>query len=44
MSSYGLDFGTTNSSLSMLVDGNAVLLPIDPDADNKGVARSALYF
>lgn len=44
MPSYGLDFGTTNSSLSTLVDGESVLLPIDIKANNKGVARSALYF
>lgn len=44
MSSYGLDFGTTNSSLSTLIDGKSALLPIDPAADNRGVARSALYF
>ena len=41
---YGLDFGTTNSSLSTLVNGESVLLPIDSRADNNGVARSALYF
>ena len=41
---YGLDFGTTNTSLSTLVDGEAVLLPIDPVAEDLGVARSALYF
>ncbi|EKD53604.1 MAG: hypothetical protein ACD_61C00007G0014 [uncultured bacterium] len=44
MTFYGLDFGTTNTSLSTLVDGEAVLMPIDPFADDKGVARSALYF
>lgn len=44
MAFYGLDFGTTNTSLSSLVDGEAVLLPIDPVAENTGVARSALYF
>lgn len=41
---YGLDFGTTNSSLSTLINGESVLMPIDPHARNKGVARSALYF
>lgn len=44
MAFYGLDFGTTNTSLSTLVNGEAVLLPIDPVAENTGVARSALYF
>ncbi len=44
MAFYGLDFGTTNTSLSTLVDGKVVLLPIDQSAENRGVARSALYF
>lgn len=44
MAFYGLDFGTTNSSLSTLINGVSVLLPIDQVASNKGVARSALYF
>lgn len=44
MATYGLDFGTTNTSLSALVNGEPVLRPIDPLAENQGVARSALYF
>jgi len=44
MAHYGLDFGTTNSSLSTLVNGESVLLPIDTFASNHGVARSALYY
>jgi len=44
MSFYGLDFGTTNSSLSTLVNGEPLLIPINPEASDKGVARSALYF
>ncbi|KKT39928.1 hypothetical protein A3K29_03915 [Candidatus Collierbacteria bacterium RIFOXYB2_FULL_46_14] len=44
MAFYGLDFGTTNTSLSTLVNGEAVLMPVDQAAENKGVARSALYF
>ncbi len=44
MSFYGLDFGTTNSSLSVLVNGEPFLMPIEPTASNQGVARSALYF
>jgi len=41
---FGLDFGTTNSSLSILRDGQPLLLPIDTAAINKEVVRSALYF
>lgn len=44
MSFYGLDFGTTNSSLSILKDGVPTLLPIDTKFENQGIARSALYF
>ena len=42
--SFGLDFGTTNSSLSLLRDGQPILLPIDESAPKKEVVRSALYF
>lgn len=41
---YGLDFGTTNTSLSFLKDGESVLVPVDLDAKNDKLARSALYF
>lgn len=41
---YGLDFGTTNSSVSVFKDGRSVLLPIDVDAISEEVLRSALYF
>lgn len=44
MAYYGLDFGTTNTSLSTIIDGEVVLLPVDAVAENIGVARSALYF
>lgn len=44
MLSYGLDFGTTNSSISILKDGKPTLLPIDTSALNQAVLRSALYF
>lgn len=44
MASYGLDFGTTNSSVSFLRDGNPILLLIDDSAPNPAVVRSALYF
>ncbi len=41
---YGIDFGTTNSTIA-IVDGNGVLqkIPIDPDAENPGVMRSLIY-
>jgi len=42
--SFGLDFGTTNSSLSILKDGKPILLAIDKVAPNQTVVRSALYF
>jgi hypothetical chaperone protein len=41
---YGLDFGTTNSSISVFKDGRSILLPIDVDAVAESVLRSALYF
>lgn len=41
---YGLDFGTTNSSLSILDSGKNKLLPIDSHTNKPEVARSALYF
>jgi hypothetical chaperone protein len=41
---YGLDFGTTNSSLSIFRDGCSSLISIDPQATKQDVARSALYF
>ena len=44
MLSYGLDFGTTNSSISILKDGKPYLFPIDSAAANPAVVRSALYF
>lgn len=44
MAYYGLDFGTTNTSLSTIIDGEVFLLPVDEVAENTGVARSALYF
>lgn len=44
MGFYGLDFGTTNTSLSTLIDGEPTLIPVDLVAKDKGVARSALYF
>lgn len=41
---YGLDFGTTNSSLSLSEMGEAGLLPIDKIAKDPQVVRSILYF
>lgn len=41
---FGIDFGTTNSSLSVF-DGKSVpVLPIDEGAVDPGVVRSMLYF
>jgi len=40
---YGLDFGTSNSSIA-IANGNIVtVLPIDPTAGNQKVASSVLY-
>src|ERR1051325_10984041 len=40
---YGLDFGTSNSSIA-IANGSAVtVLPIDPTAPNQKVASSVLY-
>lgn len=44
MSFYGLDFGTTNSTISILKDGRSYLFPIDDVAPDSVVVRSALYF
>lgn len=41
---YGLDFGTTNSSLSLLEKGEVQLEQIDPKAPDPRVLRSMLYF
>lgn len=41
---FGLDFGTTNSSLSLLADGKVKLLPVDQFAPEPEVVRSAVYF
>ncbi|MEK7525174.1 MAG: Hsp70 family protein [Patescibacteria group bacterium] len=44
MLSYGLDFGTTNTSISILKDGKPYLFPVDEVAPSPDVIRSALYF
>lgn len=41
---YGLDFGTTNSSISVVENGKAVVLSIDDSAQDPRVVRSMLYF
>lgn len=41
---YGLDFGTTNSSISVSKDGQVQVLAIDPVALDPRVMRSMLYF
>ncbi len=40
----GLDFGTTNSSLSLLEKGEPHLVPIDTKATDPRIIRSLLYF
>jgi len=45
MERFGLDFGTTNSSLAWARrDGTVTLCPIDPPALDANVLRSLLYF
>lgn len=41
---YGLDFGTTNSSISIFDGRNIKLLTLDPLAPSPEVVRSTLYF
>src|SRR5689334_19126707 len=40
---YGLDFGTSNSSIAIANDGTVTVLPVDPTAPNQTVASSVLY-
>lgn len=44
MLKFGLDFGTTNSSISMSQDGRVKVLEIDMLAKDPRVVRSILYF
>lgn len=44
MAFYGLDFGTTNSSISIMENDQVRLLPIDEKSKTQEVVRSALYF
>ncbi len=41
---FGLDFGTTNSSLAVLRDGNVEVLEIDPLSSSKKSLKSVLFF
>lgn len=41
---YGLDFGTTNSSISVAKNGQVKVVAIDPVAPDPRVLRSVLYF
>lgn len=41
--SYGLDFGTSNSSIAILQHGYVRALPVDPSAANPAVTSSVLY-
>lgn len=40
---YGLDFGTSNSSIAILQHGYVRALPVDPAASNPAVTSSVLY-
>lgn len=41
---YGLDFGTTNSSISVAKNGQVTVVPVDLAAQDLQVLRSMLYF
>jgi len=41
---FGLDFGTSNSTLSVNCDGNVRLLEIDPLSDNPYPLKSVLFY
>jgi hypothetical chaperone protein len=40
---YGVDFGTSNSSIALVQPGGVHVLPVDPGAANPAVASSVLY-
>lgn len=44
MARYGFDFGTTNSSISLLSNGEPHLIPVDKKSLDPSVVRSLLYF
>ncbi len=42
--SYGIDFGTTNSTVAYVDENNNILkLPLDPESENPTVIRSVIY-
>ncbi|MDA3840780.1 MAG: Hsp70 family protein [Patescibacteria group bacterium] len=41
---FGLDFGTTNSALSVNINGKVKVLPIDKYSQNSNMMRSVIYF
>jgi hypothetical chaperone protein len=41
---FGLDFGTSNTSLAQAGEGTAVLVPLDPLARDPNVLRTLLYY
>ena len=42
--SFGVDFGTSNSSLSINVDGNTQAIDLDDFNDNKKLLRSIIFY
>lgn len=42
--SYGLDFGTSNSSISIATDNKVRVLPLDNQSVNPEIFQSAMYF
>lgn len=40
---YGIDFGTTNSTISIVKNGKVENLQIDPEAINPSIMRSVIY-
>ena len=41
---YGIDFGTSNSAISVNIAGNTKVLPINQKGKNPEVLESAIYF
>jgi molecular chaperone DnaK (HSP70) len=41
---YGFDFGTTNSSISLLSNGEPQLISVDKKSSDSTIIRSLLYF